>query len=224
MAVAFDAVGPSAAGASALAATSLTWSHTVGGSANAIIAGCALGQSPDTPTLTATYNAVSMTAGAVVHSGGGTTGYLRVFTLAAPSTGANNLVCTASTTVTSLVGGSMSALSVASFKAQYSATGTSASATATSAGSVSGSLLAAFCCTGNSVTSATAPSTSRWIKNAAGSSAAGNAGGATSPGTGSNVTTAWAISSDVWAVIGVELLEAVAAVGPPILVMPPYEP
>lgn len=224
MAVAFDAVGPSAAGAGALNANSLTWAHTCGGSANAIIAGCAMGQGPDTPTITATYAGTAMTAGTAIHSNGGTAGYERVFTLMSPTTGANNVVVTvAGGPAESLAGGSVSATGAGSFKAQHSAVsaGNGTSATATSSGSASGGLIVAFCCTGTGVTSATAPSTSRFIKNNTGTSAAGNTGGATSPSTGSNVTTAWTVDSDWWAVVGVEILQAAAAAALPIVVTVP---
>jgi hypothetical protein len=214
MAVTFDAVGPSAAGASAAAAASLTWAHTVGAGAS-IIAGASVGKSPDTPTITATYAGAATTAGTAVHTGAGTAGYLRLFTLLTPATGANNVVVTLSTGTADLTGGSISATGVGSFKAQYSATGNSATASAVSAGSASGNLIAAFVADGDGTTSATAPSTSRFIKNLNAATGGGNSAGATSPGTGSNVTTAWTVATSTWAVIGVELLASAAAVPNP---------
>ena len=207
MAVAFDAVGPSSAGASAAGATSLSWSHTNNG--NAIIAGCAVGVGPDTGmSTTATYAAVAMAAGAIVHSNANTAGFLRVFTLASPATGANNVVVTLTGGTGDLTGGSISVLGAGSFVTQYSGTGAADPPTATSVGSTPGGLICAFVCAGLPIASATSPSTSRYIINLNGSSAAGNSGGATSPSTGSNVTTAWSITSDWWAVIGVEVLPA----------------
>jgi hypothetical protein len=225
VAVAFDAVGPSSAGASATGAASLTWSHTNGGTANAIVAGGAVGKGADGGlTITATYAGTTMTPGTIRHSGGATAGFLRVFTLLNPTTGANNCVVTLNTSTADLIGGSVSMTGAGSFVAEYAADSggvNQTTATATSAGSSSGGLICAFVCTGSGVTSATAPSTSRYIKNLNFSSAAGNAAGATSPSTGSNVTTAWTISSDFWAVIGVETLQAAAAAALPILVAPP---
>jgi hypothetical protein len=209
--VTFDAVGPSSAGASAAAAASLTWSHTVGAGANALIVGSAVGKSPETGlTTTATYAGVTMTPGTIIHSGGGTNGYLRVFTLLNPAVGANNVVVTLSSSTADLTGGSISFNGAGSFVAQYSATGNSATASATSSGSAAGGMIAAFVVDGGGTTSATAPSTSRFIKDLNAATAGGNCAGATSPSTGSNVTTAWSINADNWAVIGVEVLVPVA--------------
>ena len=211
MAVTFDAVGPSSAGASAAGATSLTWSHTNNG--NAIVAGCSAGAGNDAGmATTATYAGAAMTAGAIVHTGvASTVGFVRVFTLLSPATGTNNVVVTLTGGTADLTGGSVSCLGAGSFATQYSAQGnTATTATATSAGSSSDGLIVAFVADGNGTTSATAPSTSRFIKNLNGNSGAGNNAGATSPSTGSNVTTAWTISSDQWAVIGVEVLAGAA--------------
>jgi hypothetical protein len=215
VAVAFDAVGPSAAGASAAAAASLTWAHTCGGSANAILAGASLGKTSATSrTLTATYAGTAMAGGAQVASGTSANGMLRVFTLLNPTTGTNNVVVTLDSTTGDLTGGSVSMTGAGSFASQYSATAASAgtNATATSAGSTSGGLIFASVVAGVGLTSATAPSTSRYIKNLNGSTAGGNNAGATSPSTGSAVTTAWTVSgADNWGVIGVEVLQAAAA-------------
>ena len=205
MAVAFDAVGPSSAGAAATGAASLTWAHTVGASGDGIIAGCAVGMGTDTGrSTTATYAGAAMTAGAIVHSNGGTAGFLRVFTKLSPATGANNVIVTLDSGSADLSGGSISASGVDSFKTQHSATGTT-TPTATSSGSTSGGLIAAFCALGTSISAATAPSTSRFIRNINSATAAGNCAGATSPSTGANVTTAWT-PAEWFAVIGVELL------------------
>jgi hypothetical protein len=211
VAVTFDAVGPSSAGASASGASSLSWSHTNNG--NALVAGSSANPANDAGwSMTATYAGTAMAAGAIVHSNGGTAGFLRVFTLANPATGANTVAVTVTGGTTELTGGSISMAGAGSFVTQYSATGSVTPATATSVGSTSGGLLAAFVCTGTGVTSATAPSTSRYIDNFSGAGAAGCSAGATSPSTGSNVTTAWTISSDWWAVIGVEVLPGAAPV------------
>ena len=208
MAVTFDAVGPSSAGASAAGATSLSWSHTNNG--NAIVAGCAVGAGTDTGmSTTATYASVTMTPGAIVHSGAVAGGFLRVFTLLSPAAGANNVAVTLTGGTGDLTGGSISLASAGSFVTQYSATGTSATATATSAGSTSGGMICAFVQDGDGTTSATAPSTSRYLINLNSNTAGGNSAGVTSPSTGSNVTTAWTVTSSQWAVIGVEVLPMV---------------
>lgn len=220
-AVAFDAVGPSSAGATSVSSTTLSWSHTNAG--NALAVGVALGAATDTGfSLTATYAGTAMAGGAIVHSGGITAGYLQVFTLLNPAAGANTVAVTASGgTPGRLSGGSVSATGAGSFRAQYSNTAvTTTTATATSSGSTSGSLIAAFVTDGSGTTSATSPSTSRFILNGDTNTAAGNCAGATSPGTGSNVTTAWTISSDDCAVIAVEILPATAAAVIPLRPLP----
>lgn len=215
-AVTFDAVGPSSSGAVSTGSASLSWSHVNAG--NALIAAVAVGSNPDTGlTLAATYGGVAMAAGAVVHAGLATTGYLQVFTLLNPPAGTNTVAVTMSggTPSTGMSGGSISCTLAGGFRAQYSATGVSVTtATVTSSGSTSGSLICAFVADGSGTTSATSPSTSRFLGNNNTLTAAGNIAGATSPGTGSNVTTAWTISSDDCALIAVEILPAAAAAIP----------
>src|SRR6266542_3917316 len=113
MAVAFDAVGPSSAG-TAVNATSLSWSHTCTGSSRLLTVSVSIGLADDTNSAVAvTYNGVAMTAaGAQVHSGGLTAGYVQLFYLAAPATGANTVIVShtvsGSASVADIVSGSVS--------------------------------------------------------------------------------------------------------------------
>jgi hypothetical protein len=211
MAVAYDAVGPGATGTGVQGPASLSWSHTVTGSNIAVLAGVAVDGSPDTMTCTATCNGTSMTSLGKVHSGGSTAGYLEVFGIAAVTAGSASLVATASSAPADLNGGSLSFTGVSPgtpFGTAASASGNSGTASAATAGSTSGNMVAGFAIEGTGITSATAPSTSRFIENYRGiaGNAAGNSAGATSPSTGSAVTMAWAVTSDFWAALAVEVL------------------
>lgn len=228
MAVAFDAVGPSSAGTGNGAASTLSWTHTIGaGVTNGyVLAGVAVTDANDalpSPT-TVTCGGTAMTSLGKVHSNNSNVGYIQVFGLATgASTGAKTIAVTVAGSVPNgIEGGSISFSGVN----QTTPVGTPATAfgagtplTAATAGSTSGNLVAGFGTAGNGITSATAPSTSRYINNSnANNNAAGSAAGATSPATGSAVTMAWAeTSSDWWAEIIVEVLASGAAApsGPP---------
>lgn len=92
MAVAFDAASEAASGSPS---SSVSWSHTCGGSATALVVGCG------SPTITgATYNSVSMTALA----GSGDNRW-RTFYLGGPTTGTNTVTVNFSNTDNKWAGG-----------------------------------------------------------------------------------------------------------------------
>lgn len=214
MAVTFDVVGPGATGQGSIGATTVTWTHTVtGGTTNtAILVGVAVDANPDTMTLTCTCAGTTMTPLALVHSDNAALGYIRVFGLAGVATGANTILATATATPVDLNGGSLSFGGVSQttpFGTPATNFGSSTTATAATAGSTSGNIVAGFICNGSNITSATSPSTSQFIENYnAGGQAAGKSAGATSPSTGSAVTMAWTVVTDFWAEIVVEVLAA----------------
>jgi len=224
MAVAFDAVGPSSAGGNSVSATSVTWAHTITGSNTVLIAGCALDGSDAGFSLSATYNSVAMTSlSGPIHSAGGTSGFLQVWGIIAAAGAAHNVVVTAAGgTPAGLSGGSLSFTGAgqtigAAFGTPVTTNpaGTFTTATASMASNTSGNIIAGFVCSGSSPTSATAPSTSRFIGGSGFSGAAGQSAGATSPSTGASVTMAWPLGgADNYAVILVEVLAA--ASGTPI--------
>ncbi|HEY2267526.1 MAG TPA: hypothetical protein VGI96_33220 [Streptosporangiaceae bacterium] len=212
MAPVFDAVGPSSAGAHSGSATSLTWAHTITGASTVLAAMIAVDTGTDTSvTTTATYNGAAMTSLGKVHSGAAAAGYLEVFGIVAAANAGANVVVTSNTSVV-LTGGSLSFTGAS--QTVGTAFGTPATAnlpqnsapTAALAGNTSGNIIAGFVANGASITSATAPSTSRFINNGGGGNAAGCGAAATSPATGSSVTMAWATTTDWFAELLVEVL------------------
>ena len=59
---------------------------------------------------------------------------------------------------------------------------------------------------GQFISSATSPSTSRFIRNAGGGAAGGNIAGSTAPATGSSVSMAWAVTADWYGIVAAEVL------------------
>lgn len=213
MALAFDAVGPSSAGAAKTTAGPLTWSHTVTGSNNLLLASMVC----DTDSVTissVTYGAASMTpliagAGNYIHCNGVSAGWVAVYKLVNATAGTDTVTFSYSATAP-VEGGSLS------FSGADTSTGIGTPQTAVGSGlsqptmsftpTTSGRIIAAFLGIGNFITSATSPLTSRWINNQGGSNAGGMGAAATAPSTGSAVTTAWSTTADFWAVLAVEVL------------------
>lgn len=212
MAVAFDAVGPSSAGTSSHDLTSLSWSHTCTGSDRLLTVAVALNPGAGAATMTATYNGVSMTSLGTVAANNQTSGFVQVWQLVAPATGANTVaIASSGPTPQSLVGGSVSFTGVD----QVTPCGTSATAfgsgTAPSVavtGTTSGNMVVDAVCTGAGITSS--GQTSRWSRTDNTFAAAGNAAQSTAAAGGS-VTMSYTVTDDWWGVIGVEVL----AVAPP---------
>jgi hypothetical protein len=214
MAVAFDAVGPSATGTSSTTSP-LSWTHTIGAVSNSgILVGVGVDIGTDTGvSVSATCGGTAMTALGVVHSDNATAGFLAVFGLVAPGTGAKAI--TATTTggsPDSITGGSIS-FSGADQAAPYTQSplsgvnyGNGTAVTATTTGSITGDLMAGFAVAGHAFSSAAAPSTSRFLAAAATLVNAGGAvAGATSPATGSGVGMGWTLAGTDW--WGVNIIE-----------------
>lgn len=83
VAVAFDAVGPSSAGANASSSTTLSWTHAVGTGPALVVAGIQCDASPDGGvTLAVTCGGTSMTSlGRVETTLSSGSGFLQVFYL-----------------------------------------------------------------------------------------------------------------------------------------------
>jgi hypothetical protein len=215
--VAFDAVGPSSSGAKlSPGAGPLTWSHTVSGTNTLLLVW--IGCDDDATTVSAvTYGGVAMTkVGATIHTNADASGWLMLYKLVGAAAG------TATVSVTFSASSIIEAASMSFNGADQSTgiatpatptTGFTATATMAVASNTNGNIIASAACAGSVFSSATAPSTSRFnVVSGAGSNGGGWLAGATSPATGSSVTTAWTISaSDFWAVIAVEVLSAGAA-------------
>src|SRR4051794_35695390 len=109
MAVAFDAVGPSSAGASSTASTTGAWSHTCTGANRCLFVGVAAGVSPDGAIpATATHGGGPMTSAGLVRSNSSNRGWVQLCSLTGPATGASTVVVTTSAGTSTLAAGSVS--------------------------------------------------------------------------------------------------------------------
>ena len=211
MAVAFDAVGPSATGATG-SATPLTWTHVCGASATHLLVGATWDGSPDGGgSMSATYNSVAMTSLGVWHTGGATAGFLQVWALAAPTAGSHSVAITFAGSPAGVNAGSISFTGSAALSAVQSnvSSGASANPTLTFAGSTTGSIVAAFVGAGTTVVQAGSFTQRYNTTSGSGSAGAGFTAGATLAGTGGSVTANWTMTADDWAVVGVEVRGAV---------------
>src|SRR5882724_9492604 len=102
--VTVDAVGPGATGTSISASTPLTWTHVVSGANTLLVVVVAVSRNPDTGnSVTATYNSVSMTSVAVVHSHNSTGGFVQMLYLVNPASGSHTVSLSIAGTLTSEV-------------------------------------------------------------------------------------------------------------------------
>ena len=213
MAVTFDAVGPNSAGTSATG-TSLSWSHTCTGSNRLLVVGVAVGTVTSDASLvtTVTYNGVSMTSASKVHSNGSSNGYIQMFYLIAPATGANTVAVTNNSSA-DLAGGSVS------FAGVNQSTPTSGLATNVgngTSGSVSvstnvGDMVIDALCNGSGFASGTSLQTTRWLINANSNSAAGNGASSTAAGAAGSVTMGYTnFNLDWWGLIGINIKQVTA--------------
>jgi hypothetical protein len=212
VALAFDAVGPSSAGAAATSAAP-SWSHTVTGTNTLLLA--AVVCDTDSTTITAiTYGGTAMTpltagSGNYIHANNASAGWVAVYKLAGAPAGTATVSVTLSASSV-WEAGSLSfngADTVTPLGTPQNAEGTSLSQpTMSFTPTTSGRIIAAFLGCGNFINSATSPLTSRWINNQGGSNAGGMSAGATAPSTGSAVTVAWSITADFWGIQAVEVL------------------
>lgn len=216
MAVAYDSAGPSTvpAGRTADGMFTLTWTHTTVAASTYLLAALEVDNVASTNGTanlsTATCNGTGMTSlGAYDCNASGGAGYLQVFGFALSGAGAQTIIASYPTTYADVAGASIAVTGETGLGTVYRAQGTSITPSVSVAASTSGNLCVGFTAVGDTIVSATSPSTSRVINNwrAGGGSAAGNVAGATSPSTGSAVTMAWAATSaaDPWAVIAVEV-------------------
>lgn len=83
MVAAYDSVGPSSSGVTGFTITTGSWTHTPSGSLSHVVVILAAGvaTSDATCTTTVTYGGVAMTSKSKIHTGGGTAGYVEMFSL-----------------------------------------------------------------------------------------------------------------------------------------------
>lgn len=235
MAVAFDAVGPSSAGATSSSSTTVSWTHTNVGSGVALVVAVAVGAASDTGmTITckldpAGANTTMTALGALVHSGGSNAGFIALFGLPNISSGAHTITPTvAGGTPAQMEAGSVSytgADLTAPFGTQQSSSAQGVqNPTITHTGSTAGNMISAGCAFGQPINSSSA-GTNRWIRNVGTSNAAGNGSQADKAAGGSQAITWAGSASDWYAIAAVEILAAAgAAASVPIIVMPPRRP
>jgi fibronectin-binding autotransporter adhesin len=216
-AVTFDAVGPGPAGQGTATVTSITWSHTCSGTNRYVIVGASYGKNPDTGvTMSATFGGTAMTSLGVIHSGGGTTGFVQLWALKNPTVGANTVVVTA-TTAGDISGGSISFNNVDQTNSAGTPVTASTSSDATSfsaniTGTTIGNMVVGVASYGSSVGISASTQTLRYSKALNGNTSSGNNAGATAPANGGTVTIGFSGTSlDAWGLVGVEL-KAVAPV------------
>jgi hypothetical protein len=202
MAVTFDAVGPAGgAGATSSSSTTLSWTHTVGAGVSAsnvvLVFVNVDGSSTAGLTCAVTYAGAAMTSlhAAETTTAGADQGYIQGFSKSGVATGAATVTVTVSGgTPADINAGSLSFDGVTGLGtavvANADSTPSITVSTATANGMVAGAIAA-----GGSITGVSGAATSRFIRNTSTTWSTGAIGGATAPGTGSNVTLTWADSS-----------------------------
>jgi hypothetical protein len=229
VAVAFDAVGPSSAGA-ASATSPLNWTHTAVGSGVAIVVDVAEGHAAGADgTIAATCDGNSMTLLGSVDNNNSNGGRTLVFGIANRSSGAHSISVTRTggATLNSLVGGSKSytgADLTAPFGTAQTAFGATGSPTIGHTGSASGNIVSAAGSVGSGSLATMVAGTKRWSNDFDSTSAAGNAAGADRAGGGGTVTITFQSNADWWGAVAVEVKvpSGAAAADPgPLLPVPP---
>jgi hypothetical protein len=214
--VVFDAVGPSSGGASCAACNSLSWSHTTAGSNRLLTVGVVVGLAGDLTqyAVSVTYNGVAMTSsGRVFVNGNDTNGFGVLFYLLNPAAGTNTVQVTLSgSNVDDIEAGSVSFTGVdqtigVQNKSTNTGNGTSASTTVTS---TAGNMVVDVLASANSI--ATSGQTLRWKNNQTPNNGGGNGAQSTAAGA-SAVSMNYAITTDHWAIIGMDVVAATAPIG-----------
>ena len=209
--VAFDAVGPSAGGASVTSGSSLSWNHTVtsSGSNLLLMVAVAVGAGPDTNrTLAVTYNGVAMTSVGLVHSNNQAQGYVQLFSLKAPASGTHAVQVTLSGGNASLEAGSVSFTGVdqtTSVRNVVTSFGTGASPNVTVPSAPGNMVVDAMVTACNGTI--TSSKTLRWLKQVNCSTAGGVGGQSTAAGAAS-VTMGYTVPADWWGMIGADIVAA----------------
>lgn len=175
-----------------------------------------LGTPGNNPSLACTYNGVAMTILKQWQSGGSaqTVGYLTVFHMANPPSGAHTVAFSGTGTADKAVGGSLSFLGGGTLGTAVTADSAGASVATGSVavtGTATTSMVAGFV-TDGSDTLAFTSGTQRWAQTSAGTGAAGCSGAATAAGTGGTVTLSFTQASDFYGAIAVEIKAAVTGV------------
>jgi hypothetical protein len=186
--VSYASTGPSASGAIANHASTLSWTDNVAGSGTALLVAVAVGQQDDSgQSASATDNGNAMQSLATVYDNGQPDGFLEVFGLAGVPDGANTIrIRVTGGSAAELTGGSESFAGAGpegTFSAPAAAGGDGTAPAVTIASRPRG-LVAGFAACGSAITGTTAPAAAKFIADDNDSTGAGNSAGATSPATG----------------------------------------
>ena len=187
--VTVDAVGPGATGAAVSGGSALSWTHTISatGSNRLLTVAVAVGKDPDAGlSLTATYNGVAMTSAGLVHSNNRNTGFVQMFYLKAPASGAHTVQVTVSGGTADLEGGSVSFIGVDQATPVRNVTTTFGSGTAptVAVSSAPGDVVVDALVTGCNG-GITSTQTVRWLRQANCNSGGGNGAQSTAAGAAS---------------------------------------
>lgn len=166
-----------------------------------------MGDGSGSATTGVTYNGVTLTSVAKVHSNNTAgAGYVELFRLIAPATGANTVVATTSASVGSISAGSVSFNGVdqtSPLGTAQTAFGNSDTVSVAVPSTATGNMVIDAACAGAGFTADT--QTLRWRRNTDTLTGAGNGTQSTAAGTGSSVTMSHSIPTEWWAAIAAEV-------------------
>jgi hypothetical protein len=202
VAVTIDAVGPSSAGTAA-ASTTLSWSHTCSGTDRLLTVGLSVGRGQNTMVSGATYDGVSMTEAGLVFSNNQNDGYIQLFYLVNPPTGAHTVLATCDIS-RDLVAGSVSFTGVDQTTPVSNIVTSFGSSAPPNITVTSGSDNMAVAVVGNGSSITSSDKDDRWLNNFNNLSASGNAIQSTAAGA-SSVAFTYSANSDWWGAVGMNI-------------------
>jgi hypothetical protein len=208
MAVAFDAVGPSSAGA-ASATSPLTWTHVNGG--NGILVGVTIFNGGTNTVTAVTYGGVTVPVLGFIPSDNSTAGGVALYGLVGGTcpTGSNT-VSIAFSDAANHNAGSISVAGAGSLGTAVTGFASAGSVTASVTGTTVGGLIVAACCYGGTALATitgTNSVTTQWEHNGSTSSGADNGAGGTVASAGGTQTVGFTdTGTDFWGIVAVEVL------------------
>lgn len=193
--------------------TTTSWLHPCNGANGLLVVEVAVGAASDAGFTTGvTYNSVAMTSASKVHSNAATQGYVELFYLKNPSSGFNTVVVTITGGTGSIETGATSFNNVdqtTPIDAPATATGASTTPSVGITSQVGDIVVDGVCC-GSAVTGSN--KRLRWLYNVSTSTQAGCAASSLAVGAAGTVTMSYAVTSDSWGIIA---LNVNAAAAPP---------
>ena len=207
--VAVDSVAPGPVGAGISSGATLTWNHTVTATGSDVLltVGVTVGRSNDKPLLLAVkYDGVPMTSAGIVHSNNRTAGFVQLFYLVAPVTGTRPVQVTMTGGSGAISAGSVSFTGVnqtTPIRNVTTAVGDSTTPNVTVASAPGNMVVDALAAGCNGTITSTR--TLRWLKMINCATGAGNGAQSTASG-GASVPMGYAIPTDWWGIIAMDLI------------------